>query len=173
MASYKKDTGHDLNLKNYLKEAQNSSSLNFKLSLMRKEIVVTDTENGEENELFYIMRATVCKRNGFSKSYDARVAGKDVKSVEWLKRATNSIAMIPKEKDEKVEFMEMVQDCIEREDAPVEIVYPNAGWRQVPNALSQSIYAGGMIGADNPRTHTGKDYTLLLNGPAIGTGELF
>ena len=173
LASYKKDTGHDLNLKNYLKEAQNSSSLNFKLSLMRKEIVVTDTENGEESDLFYIMKVTVCKRNGFSKSYDARVAGKDVKSVEWLKRATNSIAMIPKEKDEKIEFMEMVQDCIEREDAPVEIVYPNAGWRQVPNVGWRYVYAGGVIGADNPWTHTGKEYTLLLNGPAIGTGELF
>ena len=74
----------------------------------------------------------------------------------------------------KVEFQSMVQKCIEEEEVPNEIIYPNAGWRDVPGIGWRYIFGEGAIGERSGLIHTlQKQYRIALDRDRLGTQEIF
>lgn len=149
-------------------------NLNFDLKLNRTIIKIYDTELGEKPEYEYSIGITVFTANGKSRYFETVVNGSKVKETVWLKKATNSLATIPKDKNEKAAFHQKVQQCIETEDVPEEIIYPNAGWRQVPGRGWRYIHGDGVVGEPSSFIHTieGK-YVLDINENCLGVAQTF
>lgn len=130
-----------------------ATTLNFKIQLCTRIIKIFDTEDGEEKEFLYRVKIFVHTNNGRLKSFETVVPGDKIKEVKWLKKATNSWATIPKRKEEIDEFMVCIQDCIETENVPEEIIYERGGWRNVPKIGWRYVYGQGMIGVKNSLVH--------------------
>ena len=149
-------------------------SFNFSLCLKRLQKFVADTSRGERIDVFYRMEVQVYFRNGTIESFEATVPADKIKGADWLKKATASKAIQPKEKAEKKEFERMVQNCIEMENVPVEIIYPAPGWRNVPGLGWRYVYHDGIIGEQNALIHTGGDKNILdLRFDSLGSADTF
>jgi len=147
--------------------------LNFALRLIRRIINVQDTSEGEKFSVSYHVAVTVYLKRGAIQTFEATIPSEKIKNPEWLKKATRSLATIPNDKDKKEEFLDIVQDCIETENVPREIIYP-AGWRRVPDIGWRYVFHDGIIGEQNLFVHTsGKKYTLELRGDRIGIADTF
>ncbi len=145
-------------------------SLNFSLELERLIFNVSDTENGEEINLEYAVQIDVFLNNGKVKEYHAQVPSYKIKDFHWLKKATNSMAMDPLIMGKRKEFQTMIQACIEKEDVPHEIIYPNAGWREVPGKGWRYVYGGGVVGEQTNFVHAAsKNYNLMVDRNKLGT----
>lgn len=131
-----------------------ASSLNFELHLLTRIIRVFDTENGEKRNFSYRVKVSVYTMNGGIKSFECEVPGDKIKGIEWLKKATNSLATIPKGKEQQEEYNMGVQMCIETEGIPEEIIYERGGWRNIPHVGWRYVYSQGMIGDPNGLVHT-------------------
>ena len=148
--------------------------LNFALQLLRRIINVQDTSEGEKFSVSYRVEVTVYLKRGTVRKFEATIPSEKIKNPEWLKKATRSLATIPNDKDKKEEFWDIVQDCIETENVPREIIYPAAGWRCVPDIGWRYIFHDGIISEQTPFVHTsGTKYTLELRGGWIGIADTF
>lgn len=148
--------------------------LNFALQLLRRIISVQDTSEGEKFSISYRVEVTVYLKRGSVRKFEATIPSEKIKNPEWLKKATRSLATIPNDKDKKEEFWDIVQDCIETENVPREIIYPAAGWRCVPDIGWRYVFHDGIIGEQNPFVHTsGTKYTLELRDDRIGIADTF
>lgn len=156
-----------------LVSCEHSRLLNFNLNLMKKIVRVQDTENGEKRKYEYQIDVQVTQRNGMVKDFNAIVPGEKVKKISWVTRATKSLATIPSDKDGRLEWNEKVQCCIENENVPIEIIYPNAGWREVAENTWRFVFTDGVIGYENLDVHTVPKYNILLEREKIGTVETF
>lgn len=153
---------------------QQRSSLNFRLRLQRIIEYVYDTEEGEEFKRQYNIRVDVYQQNGRMVSFDAKVESHKVKDINWLKSATDSLATLPKGKEQTEEFCGMVQQCIETSDVPREIIYPNPGWRDVPDIGWRYVFGEGVVNGHNGLIHTSpKHHKLMINGNRLGLKETF
>ena len=119
--------------------------LNFALQLLRRIVSVQDTSEGEKFSVSYHVAVTVYTKRGAVRMFEATIPSEKIKNPEWLKKATRSLATIPNDKDKKEEFWDMVQDCIETENVPREIIYPAAGWRCVPDMGWRYVFHDGII----------------------------
>ena len=149
-------------------------NFNFSLCLKRLQKFISDTSKGERFDVFYLMEVQVYFRNGRIESFEATVPADKIKSADWMKKATASKAIQPKEKAEKKEFENMIQNCIEMPNVPVEIIYPAPGWRNVPDFGWRYVYHDGIIGEQNALIHTGGDKnTLDLHFERVGLADTF
>lgn len=151
-----------------------AGSLNFNLTMNKIIVNIFDTEKGESMEYQYDVRVDVFAMDGRIHSFNARVESEKIKELTWLKKATMSMATLPRDKEEKNEFYSKVQHCIESTEVPVERIYQRAGWRNVPNLGYQYVYEGGIIGESTGLVHTipGK-FTLDVRSDHLGTAQTF
>lgn len=151
-----------------------SSMLNFSLKLLKVINKIIDMQEGRENvEVEYSIEVTVTQKNGTKKNYFGDVPSDKVKDFGWLKKVTHSNASIPSDKAEKQAFMNMVQDCIEQDNVPIEIIYPCSGWRKLSNQSYGYVIYQGIIGKDFPLVHTSGQYRLDYKVEEIGKKETF
>ncbi|MCI9216625.1 hypothetical protein AALA78_13030 [Lachnospiraceae bacterium 42-17] len=152
-----------------------TKSLNFSLTLQRRVREITDTETGEQVKESYSVLVTVFARKGAVKQMQAIVEADKIKQTEWLKRCTNSLATLPRNKDQKEDFDMLVQECIEEDFVPEEIIYPNAGWRNIYNKGWRYVYSNGVVGENNAFIHTNSNdkYILNISQEKIGSAEVF
>lgn len=164
-------------IKNLMSTKSNSpqkNNLNFELDLERLIFTVSDTEDGEEINLEYGIRIDVFLKNGGVKEYHAQIPSDKIKDTNWLKKTTNCIAMDPIVTGKRQEFQAMIQGCIEKEDVPHEIIYPNAGWRNVPEKGWRYVYGGGAVGEQTTFVHAAsKHYSLVVDQNKLRTRETF
>lgn len=148
--------------------------LNFDLSLNKKICEILDKENGEWVKRQYEISIKVFLKNGKERIFKTVVNADQVKKSEWVTKATNSLATVPKNQNEKSEFHSKVQLCIEA-DVPMEIIYPTAGWRNVPEWGWRYVYGGGIIGGENMLVHVGNGnkYLLDIQKEKLGSPEIF
>ena len=150
------------------------NSLNFSLALERRIHNVYDMENGEEIKLAYFVKVNVFMEKGGIKEYCARIESDKIKDPNWLKKATNCMATDPIATGKKAEFQSIVQKCIEEENVENEIIYPNAGWRDVPGIGWRYIFGEDAIGEQSGLIHTlKKQYGLAFDQDRLGTQEIF
>ena len=148
--------------------------MNFSLKLLRKIFQVSDTEEGEVVKVFYLIMVIVHKLNGDMLYFKDTVESNKVKSIDWVKKCTHSLAILPVGKEEKAMYESWVQACIETENVPKEIIYPTAGWRLVEGLGYRFVYAGGIVGTDNPLIHTaGTLNTLELDHQKLHSKKVF
>ena len=132
----------------------NQSNFNFGLTLQKKVVRIMDSENGEKHEISYKMLIQIYYTDGSRESFETEVEGNKVKNFSWVNRATNGLAKSPRDKDEKIEFDSLVQKCIETKNAPLEFIYPNAGWRKIKNLGWRYVYGSGTVGVPGNNIHT-------------------
>lgn len=150
------------------------SKFNFELTLDRKVIQIVDTANGEKGELLYHINIKLYLRNGESCHYTAKIKSDKIKNCLWLNHATNSLAKLPNDKDEKIEFERIIQECIESQNVPIELIYPNAGWRLIENLGWRYVYATGAIGVEGEFIHTKKcDEKFMFPTTSLTPYEIF
>ncbi len=125
-----------------------SSSLNFQLQLLKRSIRIFQTARGECKEFIYHVKVFVSLRNGRVETYSKEVSGDKIKKIEWVVKATNSLVTIPSDKSEKQAFENMVQMCIEDDEAETEIIYPHAGWWKVAGRGWRFIDGHGIVGTN-------------------------
>lgn len=159
-------------LQNFTK-CEQSCLLNFNLKLAKKIIRVYDTENGEVKKYDYDIWIQVTKQNGKVIDFEASVSSEKVKDISWVTKATHSLATIPRDKDQREEWYEKVQCCVESENVPFELMYPNAGWREIRPNVWRFVYADGVIGEEGVDIHTLPRYNLILKPEKIGVAETF
>lgn len=156
------------------KESYKKNRMNFSMQLIGVQVTIKDTESGEQENRSYQINLTVTKLNGKQCLFTTTVEDYKIKGTDWLRKATGSLAYIPADKTEKQMYANMVQKCIETEEVPVEIKYPNAGWRQVPNLGWRYIFSEGIIGGAKQKIHTaGNLYSLNVNWPEVGKSDVF
>lgn len=148
-------------------------NLNFNVFLKRIVTEVYDTEFGEKYRHSYEVMVKVYLESGKVRDFTALVEGSKIKSVEWLKKCTLSLARLPRDKADKDEYEQKIQRCIETEDVPREVIYSNAGWRKVAGNW-RYVYNGGIIGEQNILIHTVSGrYTMDLREEMIGQAYTF
>ncbi len=151
-----------------------ANSFNFDLILEHRICLIFDTEYGEREKFLYQIGINVRTRNGGTLYFSATVDSDKVKGTDWLRKATHSLAILPKGKDEQAEYAHKVQCCIESENAELEFIYPNSGWRNVPGIGWRFVYSGGAIGSENVLVHTATSrYSLDVMEETVGTAEIF
>lgn len=156
------------------KKSYRKKSLNFNIQLKGVQVTIKDTETGEQEKRSYRINLIVTKLNGKECPFTTTVEDFKIKTTEWLRKATGSLAHIPADKYEKEIFVNMVQKCIETEGVPVEIEYPNAGWRKIPNLGWRYVFKEGIIGDLKRDVHTaGNSYSLNVNWSEIGKRQIF
>lgn len=150
------------------------SDLNFCLSMNKIITSVLDTEEGEKERTAYEVEVTVFLRKGESRRFVEIVPAEKIKGTDWLKKATRSLATIPRNSDEKDEFLKMVQLCIEQANVPEERRYAVAGWRNIPGVGWRYIYKDGAIGDSQlPVRIIGEKYSLDVRWDQLGTSNIF
>lgn len=159
-------------LQNFTK-CEQSCLLNFNLKLAKKIIRVYDTENGKVKKYDYDIWIQVTKQNGKVMDFQASVSSEKVKDISWVTKATHSLATIPRDKEQREEWYEKVQCCVESENVPFELIYPNAGWREIRPNVWRFVYADGVIGEEGVDIHTLPRYKLSLKPEKIGIAETF
>lgn len=159
-------------MQNFTK-CEQSCLLNFNLNLAKKIGRVYDTENGEVKKYDYDIWIQVTKQNGKVMDFKESVSSEKVKDISWVTKATHSLATIPRDKEQREEWYEKVQCCVESENVPFELMYPNAGWREIRPNVWRFVYADGVIGEEGADIHTMPRYNLILKREKIGVAETF
>lgn len=172
--SYIKSGGNiaDIQMVDKNQKNQKNSDFNFKLSLKKQVTTVWDTQDGETCDLSYGVEVQVTLKSGYTKVFDAVVEHSKIKAITWLTEATHSLADIPKGKDGKILYENMVQNCIEQE-VEEERIYPNAGWRKIPRIGWRYVYKNGIIGGTENVHTKGKNYDLDVRAKYVGTRAMF
>ena len=148
--------------------------MNFSLRLLAVRRRIKDTENGETAMTKYLVEIIVTKLNGRRCLFQEEVDGNKIKGIDWLRKATSSLAHIPATKEEKASYETMVQKCIETEGMPLELEYSNAGWRNIPNLGWRYVYRDGIVGGSDKTIHTvGEKYTMNIKFSEVGKKETF
>lgn len=152
-----------------------SEFLNFNLTLQRRVKEISDTEGGERVKEKYAVLITVFELNGAVKNFSTSIEADKIKQTEWLKKSTHSLATLPRRKEQRDAFDILVQECIEQDFVPEEIIYPTAGWRKIPNRGWRYVYRDGVVGEDDKFIHTGdtSKYTLDVKPEKLGSEEVF
>lgn len=156
-----------------LVSCDDSHFLNFNLALKKKIIHIQDTERGELKKYKYCILVQVIQKNGKIKNFEATVSSEKVKEISWVTKATHSLASIPQGKDEKLEWLSKVQACIESDNVLYEMIYSNAGWREITENQWRYVYSDGVVGYENIDVHTLPKYNFTLEREKIGTIETF
>lgn len=155
---------------------QNSATgyFNFNMVLKKKIIYIRDMENEEIAKTYYHVNVWVYLKNGQIQNYESEVESNKIKTYTWLTHATNSLAKLPKGKDERIAFEKMIQDCIETQNIPIELIYPNAGWRNIPDIGWRYVYGEGAVGVNGRNIHTKKrDENFCFATKQISQSEIF
>ncbi len=151
-----------------------ANKLNFELKLLKIIKNIKDMPNGEEEgDVSYSVEVTVTQRNGNKNKFCGNVQSDKIKDFAWLKRLTHSQATIPSDKEERREFMNIVQEAIERTGIPVEILYPCSGWRKISGESYGYVIHQGVIGTNLKLIHTDSRYHLDYEVDKIGKKETF
>ena len=157
-----------------VKENKKPEGFNFQLELMKRIYRIYDSSNGEICDRFYGIKITVYKANGKSIDFEPEIESDKVKDYGWLKKETDSLAKLPRTKDDKEVLDNMIQECIESEYAKPEWIYNRAGWRNITGRGWRYVFHEGIVGNQGTQIHTGGGfYTLMLQGDKIGTREVF
>ena len=174
MHQYMAEGGDMQQLIRRAKENKKPEGFNFQLELKKMISRIFDSSEGEIRDSYYGIEITVYKANGKAKSFYTEIESDKVKEYGWLKRATHSLAMLPRTKDDKETLDNMIQECIESEDAKPEWIYNRAGWRNITGSGWRYIFRDGMVGNQGSQIHTGSGfYTLTLRSDKIGDQEVF
>lgn len=148
--------------------------LNFDLFLLSRVLEIYDIEEGEQLQVFYTIKIMVYTMKGSVVEFQKKIMASKVKEFSWVTMATNAFAQIPQDKTEKLEFQRKVQQCIETEEAPTEILYPVAGWRKVPNIGWRFIFGDGIVGEKNKLVRTNSAYaSMLVKRECVGSKQVF
>lgn len=155
-------------------EGPKRTNLNFKLKLLKIIKKIIDMPDGsEEADILYSVEVTITQRDGSRKIYFGDVPSDKIKDFSWLKKVTHSNATVPSDKNEKLDFMNIVQDCIEKKGIPIEIIYPCSGWRKINNEIYGYVIEQGVIGMNGDLIHTEKGSWLHYKIDEIGKRETF
>lgn len=157
----------------YADEKKTKKCFNFRLDLEKIVENVLDTAQGERMRRCYSFTITLYSKTGVNRIFKTSVDSDKVQSFDWIRKATHSLATAPANKDEKAAFANLIADSIDRVDVPVEYVYPNAGWREIPGLGLRYVYAGGVIGENGRMAYTSDTYTLQTSEVCLGKKETF
>lgn len=156
------------------KENKKPEGFNFQLELKKMISRIFDSSEGEICDSYYGIEITVYKANGKAKSFYTEIESDKVKDYSWLKRATHSLALIPRSKDDREMLDNMIQECIESEEAKPEWIYNRAGWRNITGRGWRYIFHDGIVGEQETQIHTGGGfYSLLVRNDKIGDQGVF
>lgn len=171
---YVAEGGDIQQLRSRVKENKKPEGFNFQLELMKRIFRIYDSSNGEIRDSYYGIKITVYKANGKAIDYEPEIESDKVKDYGWLKKETDSLAKLPRTKDDKEMLDNMIQECIESEDAKLEWIYNRAGWRNITGRGWRYVFHDGIVGDQGSQIHTGgRFYTLMLQSDKIGTREVF
>lgn len=167
--------GGDINsLTDDMKKEQKPVGINFCLELRKRILFIYDSNEGEVADAYYGVEITIYKRNGMIEKYYSEVECDKIKETAWLKKATYSLAVFPRTKRDREALDNMLQKCIESEDAKREWVYNRAGWRNVEGKGWRYIFHDGIVGERDSQIHTkGSFYTMTLRNNEISSKEIF
>ena len=156
------------------KENKKTEGFNFQLELKKMISRIFDSSEGEIRDSYYGIEITVYKANGKAKSFYAEIESDKVKDYGWMKKATHSLAILPRTKDDREMLDNMIQECIESEEAKPEWIYNRAGWRNITGRGWRYIFHDGIVGEQEPQIHTGGGfYSLLVRNDKISKQEVF
>lgn len=151
------------------------SALNFTLKVLRKVTQISDSKDGEEENAEYEVQVVVYMREGGSQAFIHKVKSSEIKDSKWLQIATDAMATKLREKVEKEEFENCVQNAIEACDIEKEVIYPTSGWRKMADGKYRYIIGQGIVGNYNyfANIHTLKQYNLQCREEMLGTEKVF
>lgn len=152
-----------------IEEDDSSLMLNFTIRLLKTVVNIQDTADGETKKFSYHILITVQKRNGDKIKYETVVDSNEVKKFIWVQRATHGLAQEPQDKQMRAAYASMVQNCIETEGVPREIIYPSSGWRNLDGQNYGYVVTEGIIGRNIPMVHADKGFNLAV--PTIAVWE--
>lgn len=173
--AYEKAGGDVSGIISTKKNKSKKEGLNFTLELKRCISNIYDTENGEEAVREYSVMINVFTKMGREKRYHVRIEADKIKDPNWLKKATDSMATDPVAMGKKAQFQTLVQGCIEKtDDVPHEIIYQNAGWRNVHKLGWRYVCGEGAVGEKTDLVHTASQrYRLAIDQSRLGSKEIF
>ena len=169
---YIQEGGKILDIQQGISGSTSKKMFNFGVSLKKRIVRIWDTKDGEEEELSYGVEVRVVLKNGGIKIFNAEVEHNKIKMTASMTNATNSLANTPKTKDEKIDYENVIQNCIEQ-DAEEERIYPNAGWRNIPKLGWRYVYKHGIVGGTENIHTKGQAYSLDVNPNCIGDKRVF
>lgn len=103
----------------------------------------------------------------------SEIEASKVKDPAWMKKATRSLAQMPRSKDEREIFDNMIQACIETENVEHELIYNRAGWRKIDGSWKY-VFRDGVVGEQGASVHTGSTfYTMDVRKDKLRTSEVF
>ena len=157
-----------------VKENKTPGVFNFQLDLMKIIFHIFDSSEGEIRDNYYGIEITVYKTNGKVKTFYTEIESDKVKDYGWLKKATHSLALIPRTKDDREMLDNMIQECIESEYAKSEWIYNRAGWRNIEGKGWRYVFHDGIVGEQGSSVHTGATlYNLDIRKDKLRSPEVF
>ena len=166
------------NMKELLKVEPNTSkevgTFNYELELKKRVFRFFEAVEGEIRELSYGIAVTIFQANGKRVPFYAEIESDKIKEASWLKRATHSLARLPKDKEEREMFENVIQQCIESEGDGEELIYQRAGWYNIPGKGWRYVFHDGIIGEWGVAVHTGTaHYKMEVQEDRLGNKEVF
>ena len=156
------------------KENKKTQGFNFVMELKKMISYIFDSSEGEIREVYYGIEINVYKANGKTKSFYTEIESDKVKDYGWMKKATHSLAMLPRTKDDREILDNMIQECIESEYAKSEWIYNRAGWRNIVGKGWRYVFQDGIVGEQGSSVHTGATfYTMEVRKDKLRSPEVF
>lgn len=156
------------------KENKKTQGFNFVMELKKMISYIFDSSEGEIREVYYGIEINVYKANGKTKSFYTEIESDKVKDYGWMKKATHSLAMLPRTKDDREILDNMIQECIESEYAKFEWIYNRAGWRNIAGKGWRYVFQDGIVGEQGSSVHTGATfYTMEVRKDKLRSPEVF
>ena len=174
MHQYMAEGGDMQQLIRRAKENKKPEGFNFAMELKKRISYIFDSSEGEIREVFYGIEINVYKGNGKTKSFYTEIESDKVKDYGWMKKATHSLAMLPRTKDDREMLDNMMQECIESEYAKSEWIYNRAGWRNIAGKGWRYVFHDGIVGEQGSSVHSGSTfYTMEVRKDKLRTPEVF
>lgn len=156
-----------------IKKPKKKDVFNFQLELIKIIDRIFDSSEGEISDAYYGLNVTILQENGMTKKFFSEIEASKVKDPAWMKKATRSLAQIPRSKDEREIFDNMIQACIETESVEHELIYNRAGWRKIDGSWKY-VFRDGVVGEQGSSVHTGSTfYTMEVRKDKLRTSEVF
>ena len=174
MYQYMAEGGDMQQLIRRAKENKKPEGFNFAMELKKRISHIFDSSEGEIREVYYGIEINVYKANGKAKSFYSEIESDKVKDYGWMKKATHSLAVLPRTKDDREILDNMIQECIESEYAKSEWIYNRAGWRNIAGKGWRYVFNDGIVGEQGSSVHTGATfYTMEVRKDKLRTPEVF
>ena len=160
-----------------IRATENKKPVGFNFQIALKKVIsrIFDSSEGEIRDIFYGIEVTIYKANGKLQNFYAEIESDKVKDYGWLKGATNSLAKLPRTKDDKEVLDNMIQECIESEYAKTEWIYNRAGWRNITGKGWSYIFHDGIVGTKGTQIYTGGNFNgnRICSAGFCGSNDVF